>query len=120
MYKIRVGQKNIKRIEVNDNGDYIELNFNDLKLLDRVKEMLEYMQDVDEITEENARKVLSDMATQIDKVFGKDTCLKVFGTVSPTPVLILDFFNQIIPLMEKFAEEVNDNNRYSADRQGNV
>lgn len=43
MEKIRI-QRNVKRIEVNDNGDFITLDFDDLNLPYRYYEMLKKLE----------------------------------------------------------------------------
>ena len=57
----------------------------------------------------------------IDEVFGAETCKKVFGDITPNPFMIADFFDQIGPIAEKYAngrtKELYE--KYNRSRKGN-
>ena len=118
-----------KRIEVNDNGDYITLNFGDnsmpnrfYAMIDRVNEKLgasvaeaekieaEHQRGDDGYSRATAalwRRVHEDIRDEIDGFFGEGTCKKVFGDILPGIELYDDFFNQLIPYFREAGEELS-------------
>lgn len=134
-------QRNVKRIEVNDNGDIIELNFDDLNLPYRFYAMLKDLaKDRKKFTEELAEKFkdISDeesvdafvqaerelneyMRDKIDEVFGEGTCRKVYGDILPSVEMHMQFFDALRPYFEEEAKRRQAKmNKYSARRMGNV
>ena len=136
-----------KKIEVNDNGDFIMLNLNDEGFAKRYLDMLDFFQEkarelepqfklIDEQEEtfdnmgisndvKQAIKLSTDFHEKIrdciDNVFGKDACLKVFGPILPSSEMYFDFFEQIAPYFEAFGKErAKKTNKYNAGRTGNV
>lgn len=132
-----------KKIEVNDQGDFITLNFGDASFAKRFFEMLdraeartkaalpdaqaleakisrdskEYLQ----ATADLWSKVHEDIRDEIDAFFGPDTCRKVFGGIVPDIALYNDFFDQLMPYFQEYANAHAERaKKYSADRQGNV
>lgn len=137
----------VKRIEVNDDGDYITLSLNDNAFLDRFLSLYERIQNMaDEYTgKENAvREKYADgaessrdgllretfalyteagktMKQEMDSLFGEGSCKKVFGDITPSFELYLDFFEQLTPYLQEFAKEKAQRmSKYSAGRTGNV
>ena len=126
----------VRRIGVNDEGDFIELSVNDVQLTDRFVSFLKWF-DQKSVEIEDTAKMLSDKygedtpimdesgintdivvdiaalrtsvyrecCERIDDVFGKDTCRKVFGGILPDNALLMDFFDQMGPVLEKLAAE---------------
>ena len=140
MDRIRI-KRNIKRIEVNDNGDILELDFDDLNLPYRYYAMLKDLeQDREMFTKELAEKIkdLSDeesadafvqaerelneyMRDAVDKVFGEGTCRKVYGDILPSWETHLQFFDALRPFFEEEAKRRQTKmNKYSARRMGNA
>lgn len=142
MAGIRVSTS-VKKIEVNDNGDYITLNFSDNSLPDRFYTMLENIQrrgddvqgQANEIEEKYSsdktalaknqatlyRQFHEDIMAEVDALFGPDTCHKVFGDIVPGIELFDDFFTQLMPFFEEYGKErAAKLSKYSADRTGNV
>lgn len=137
MEKIRIGQNNIKRIEVNDNGDYIVINFNDRGMINKFfglmrdfeskkDSFLEKAKNIDGLQDENERigryidldlEVHKWLAGQIDNIFGIDTCKKVFGEgVVPSMECYAEFFIQLKPF---FAEYMKAHaTKYNPNRTG--
>lgn len=132
-----------KRIEVNDDGDYIVLNFADSSFVDRFFAMYdrikqradEAVPQAEEIdakyqagSEEHTRaaaalycKLHEDIMGEVDKFFGPGTCKKVFGDIVPGIELYDDFFRQLMPYFEQFGKErAQKMSKYSAARMGNV
>lgn len=126
----------VRRIGVNDDGEYIELSVNDVQLTERFAGLLQWFDkkstEIDEAGNKLAEKygedatiedengintdmvvdvaalrtaVYKECCERIDGVFGKDTCRKVFGNVLPDDVLLMEFFDQIAPVLEKLAAE---------------
>lgn len=135
----------VKRIEVNDNGDFITLSLSDNAFIKRFYDLYDnvqkkadgYAKKENEIREkhkgeENQSALLEealvlysvageDMAAEVDKLFGEGTCKKVFGNISPSFDLFLDFFEQLTPYLQEFSKERSQRlSKYSADRAGNV
>lgn len=147
----------IKRIEVNDNGEYIEIPISDTVFFERYAEILQYFdkkqveiekrakeiatkypakeqeenESEDTISETNVDMVVDtvrlyselckDTCTQLDKLFGDGCCRKVFvGIETPGAELIGDFFEQITPFLQKYAQERNDkiSLKYNNRRKG--
>lgn len=132
-----------KRIEVNDNGDYIVLDFGDNSLPDRFFAMVDRVQErakesvpeAEKIETEYEkgseayiragaalmRKVHENIMAEVDGFFGPGTCKKVFGDIVPGIELYDDFFNQLTPYFEQAAKErAQRMSKYSASRTGNV
>lgn len=132
-----------KRIEVNDNGDYIVLDFGDNSFPDRFFSMVDRVQaraneavpEAEKIdaqhekgTEEYMRataalwrKVHEEIMDEIDRFFGPETCKKVFGDIVPGIELYEDFFSQLTPYFEQAGKErAQRMSKYSAARSGNV
>lgn len=131
-----------KRIEVNDAGEYILLNFEDqsfpkrvFDMMDRTKARAEQAaEEQKELREkfpkdEDRIRALAElneslhryMMEEVDGVFGPETCRKVFGDIVPGINLFEDFFNQLMPFFEKYAKErAAKMSKYRAGRTGNV
>lgn len=118
-----------RRIGVNDDGEYIELSLADVTLFDRFASMIEWFEkkqvelaayDADfkarhGENEDNTAAVIetvhkrtevfSECRQKLDEVFGKGCCRKVFGDVIPDEVPIMDFLDQMTPIMSRMAQE---------------
>lgn len=140
MDRIRI-QRNVKRIEVNDNGDTIELDFDDLNLPYSFYAMLkDFGENRKKFTEELTEKIkdMSDeesvdafvqaerelneyMRDAIDKVFGEGTCRKVYGDILPSWEMHDQLFDALLPFFEEAAQRRQEKmTKYSARRMGNV
>lgn len=142
MAGIRVGT-GAKRIEVNDNGDYIVLDFSDNSVPDRFFSMIDRVQEhgdactkeLEKISSEHKegsesytraaasllRKVHEKIMGEVDGFFGPNTCKKVFGDIVPGIELYDDFFTQLMPYFEQAGKErAQRMSKYSAARTGNV
>lgn len=141
---IRIGRKDILRIEVNDAGECIELDFGDRNFfykffkLGEVFEQIakEFEQKPTEQAQEDggdlstfekyAPTIKRDeemhrrMAQEIDNVFGAGTCVKVFGNDCPSADLITEFMEAIQPFVRAEAEKRKKtiNTKYTANRKG--
>lgn len=140
MEKIRI-QRNVKQIEVNDNGDFITLDFDDLNLPYRYYGMLKrFEKDRARFTNELAQKLKgkpSSICTEelvnaerelniyfrnaVDEVFGEGTCRKVYGDILPSLEMHMQFFDLLRPYFEEEAKRRQERmSKYSARRMGNA
>lgn len=139
--KIRVGSQ-VKKIEVNDEGDYIIINAADLSLLDRYSDMLQWFQDKQtemdtldaqvEAAEEGSLEekvavlrqitnISKECGERIDLFFGPGTCEKVFhGVTAPDGIMLAEFFEQITPIIQEAFQERHGavSGKYSRNRRG--
>lgn len=114
----------IKKIKVNDNDEYIEINLNDSELLENYTNMVQEISNysksevLNEETEVNSddieetinsiKKSLSihkKIAETVDKYIGEGTCVKVFGVKYPTADSVFEFLVEYQDLIEKFTGE---------------
>lgn len=104
-------------VEVNDDGETILLDVNNQTFMERYNHLLKEVENVKDSIDEN-KEVTRDeyieiviqtskkLVKAIDECFGEDTCKKVFGKdVLPDAFSILDFLEQINPLVEKYVTE---------------
>lgn len=140
MEKIRL-QRNIKRIEVNDEGECITLDFDDLNLPYRYYGMIKNLErDRAKFTAELAEKLKEKSALEcteelveaerrlniyfrdaVDEVFGEGTCRKVYGDILPSFEMHMQFFDALRPYFEEEAKRRQVRmNKYNAGRMGNA
>lgn len=140
MEKIRI-QRNVKHIEVNDNGEFITLDFDDLNLPYRYYGMLKkFEKDRAKFTNELAQKLKGKPSSvcaeelveaeqqlniyfrdAVDEVFGEGTCRKVYGDILPSIEMHMQFFDALRPYFKEEAKRRQARmNKYSARRMGNV
>ena len=134
----------VKKIEVNDEGETITLNFADQSFAPRYFAMLDDFQEKSGEFEAEAKaldeaeyetpmdraraasafslKVHLSFKERIDQLFGADTCRKVFGDIVPAADLYMDFIEKLAPYFEKYGKERQSQlkKRYNAARKGNV
>ena len=112
--KIRVS--NGIKIEVNDDGDTITIPVEDMQFMEKLYSMIDNVKKSSEklshASGENTRDQLNvvieeckNIANEIDILFGTGSCRKIFGDVTPTPYVVIDFFNQIGTIIKKYAGE---------------
>jgi len=117
----------LRKIEVNDEGDYITINLADATFFRRFGELVKWIENQGDMVEALEKEMSSEKepttdqkiaamgkvadiceecGRQIDLFFGPDTCRKVFsGLTAPDALLIAEFFEQITPIMQKAAQE---------------
>lgn len=119
-------------IGVNDNGDSIFLDVENIYFVDRFKEMLNKLEEVsaqcDKIAEDSQMDAvdfqvdaMKEITEEIDKFIGADTCKKVFGEdVLPTVYAVADFFMQLIPIVSKYTNARDERilKEYNPNRRG--
>ena len=143
MESIRV-KSGVKRIEVNDAGETIELYLGDssfpvryFEMTDRVSRKIDEMQpraleldrqykDAPPVERQRAMcdfslELHTMIRDEVDGFFGAGTCRKVFGDIVPTLEMYNDFFAQLVPFFSAYAAERAELMRkYSPERAGNV
>lgn len=131
----------VKKIQVNEKGEYITFPMNNQEFVDKVYHVLsdlmgkETKESVEAIAaEENIEKKMK-MASElsikflnsIDEIFGKGSCKKIFSEIYeydseavPDVAIITEFFEQLIPLIKKYGQERNRllNEKYSPYKKG--
>lgn len=65
-------------------------------------------------------KECKNLTQEIDLVFGEECCKKVFGNIVPTPYAMTDFFDQLTPILGRYANERQSKigQKYNKYRQG--
>ena len=146
MEKIRVEKKNIYTIEVNDNGDTIEfdledigLNFKLLKALKEVDRIKDYMKKEVSIIDKRQdvkgkyiskneedllrlwNKAFKDMRNAMDMFLGEGACQKIFGDRNYIEMFD-DLMDQLKPHLEKMKVSYKDikdriQNKYSSKNE---
>lgn len=138
----------LKKIEVNDAGEYIEFSvasndffraFSDLlqwfdgqENRQDIKDMEKQQEDIVSENGENINyealnsiidireKISKEACEKIDAIFGLDASKKVFGSITPDMFMVADFFEKITPLIERYAKERNQtiSKKYNKNRKG--
>lgn len=137
----------LKKIEVNDAGEYIEFSVTNNDFFEAFFDMIQWFreqdsrQDIKNIEEQRknvvsesgkinytalnsiidiSKKISKEACEKIDSIFGAEASRKIFGTITPDMYLIADFFEKIMPFIEKYAKERNQtiNKKYSKSRKG--
>ena len=120
-------QRGIKRIKLNEKGDYLELRINDFTLTRKFSEFLEEVQKIINVGKESESletleklKLLEEkqtmVAEKINNFFGEDVCQKTFGTNCPYINDITDFLMGISELIQKFTGEKISNFKKIEDK----
>ena len=135
--KLRINS-GVKAIEVNNSGEYIYIPVNDSAFFKRVsnfydwviKKQAEFEAEFKNKAETDISisdaismqlKLSNDICAELDKLFGEGCCRKVFKDVqSPDIILIWEFLEQLMPILQKYAMERNEriNFKYNKNRRG--
>lgn len=109
--------KSALRISVNESGDEILIPVEDAQFIE------DFFNTLDEFTKisnnirsrtvglEGAELVkpvieeLKKVTAEIDRLFGEGCCHKVFGGTVPSPYAVADFFEQLMPIIDAYANE---------------
>ena len=118
-------------IEVNDNGETIVARIDDANFVSGFYDLLDFMErtqnEIESAEHGTDREKLNfvtektkDIMSQIDLLFGADTCRKVFGGTIPSAYAIADFFDQLLPIFEDYANERQRkiSEKYNRSRKG--
>lgn len=122
-----------KKIEVNDNGEYIILPLGSDNFIRDFYKLMKYIQDETEklkneikedITEDNINGIVTisnSVFGKVEELFGAGTCKKVFGDIEPGLSLFMEFFDSLSPFVEEYQKAQNAKlNKYDARRTGSV
>ena len=106
------------KIEVNDKGDIIVARLDDNQFISKFYDIVDTMEKVsnymnsEEMKTKDGREQLEavnektkEIMANIDSLFGVGSCEKVFGDIIPSGYALADFFDQLIPIFEEFADE---------------
>lgn len=129
-------EKTLKRIKINDEGEYIEFSLDDEKFLGFFGDLVNWLDEQTgrgvELSKEKMRILDSECALdtqaladvlreeeemsrqacrKIDAMFGAETCKKIFGDGTPRLYSVFDFIEQFSKLVERFANERNKKGR---------
>ena len=120
-------------VNVNDDGDTITINVEDQSFIDKLFGFYDRIDsvaneiDTPEMKEKNEREQLEiviektrEIMRDIDGMFGADSCKKVFGDIIPSPYLIADFLDQLVPSANQYMDERQKKiaEKYSSKRKG--
>lgn len=130
--KIRV-DNGIKRIEVNDQGDTIEVSAT-MSFYSRLKNLYVWLKEAaakaQEIAEEmpedasveasiehidKVAEIFQEFTVKNDELFGAGASKKIYGDGIPDIDMIDSFFEQLLPIVEKLAQ---DRNKQHAQKYG--
>lgn len=118
-------------VQVNDNGDTIVCNFGSQEFYADFTELIDNLEKVKKYVaaEEFTRKPeieqlrimigkTNEIMSDIDRVFGERTCKKVFGEITPSPILITDFLIRSSRLHRDMqTEEIRNFGRNTAEKE---
>lgn len=109
-------------VEVNDAGESIVIPVEDAQFSEKFYGLLNRFQAVEsEITADKTLiEVTKEIMAEIDDLLGQDSCRKVFGNIIPSPYLLLDFFDQLLPVFEEYIAERRERiaEKYNRSRKG--
>lgn len=122
-----------KKIEVNDNGEYILLPLGSDSFIRDFYNLMKYIKGesekfqengIDDITEESIDSIVGISDTvfeKVEKLLGDGTCQKVFGDCKPGIGMFMEFFDALVPFIEEYQEAQNAKlSKYNAGRTGSV
>lgn len=120
-------------IGVNDNGDSIFIDAENMEWVRKYDELIENTTAIadrlDAVDSKNMTDVeqldvvieaMREIMAEIDKMFGENTCKKVFGDIVPMPTAVVEFFDLLSPIIEKYATAKRERieKKYSTNRRG--
>ena len=130
--KIRV-DNGVKRIEVNDQGDTIEVSAT-MSFYTRLRDLYTWLKDAaaraqaiaDDLPEDadvdasiehidRVAEIFREFTVKNDEIFGAGASKKIYGEGIPDIDMIDSFFEQLLPIVEKLAQ---DRNKQHAQKYG--
>lgn len=130
--KIRINS-GVKKIEVNDDGEFILLPVSDDGF---VLSFYRLMEDIQKSGESVSRDIVDvpavdqvekiveterEIKAKVDTLFGDGTCKKVFGDILPSMDLFVEFFGSLVPFLEEYKNErAAKMGKYNAERTGSA
>lgn len=128
MEQIRI-KKGIE-INVNDNGDVVCIDVEDLNFVDRYKTLIDKLEKISAEAEGLTNDVeamefqvekMKILTKEIDEFFNDNACEKIFGKdVLPTAFAVAELFAQLAPIINKYVEDRDKKimSEYSPNRRG--
>lgn len=131
--KLRI-DTGVRKIEVNDNGDYIMLQVADQSIPAKLKKFVKAVEakaaklaeltdseaDVEAVVE-HAYELDVFAKASIDDIFGDGTCKKVFGDIVPPIEMYIEFIEAITPYFQEYAlNRAKKLSKYSPNRMGSA
>lgn len=120
MESIRIKRDNIYRIEVNDAGEYIEFDLQDIGLrarcyrtLDKIKEMQKEYEKKAKLVKSNKQlaffeeEMFKDLRSAMDEFLGEGACQKIFGDVN-----YADMFNDLLDELTRPRKELKGKSHF--------
>lgn len=130
--KIRISN-GVKKIEVNDDGEFILLPVSDdgfvlsfYRLMEDIKKRGNELSGEigGEETVDSVEKIVAverEIKQKVDALFGDGTCKKVFGDILPSMDLFVEFFGSLVPFLEEYKNERTAKmEKYNAGRTGSA
>lgn len=120
-------------IEVNDNGETILIDAENQMFLEKFYDLIEQLDDLKAKAEEESKNPMEyreflkwnmgetrKVMEKIDELFGENACKKIFGDIVPSVYALADFFIQLLPCTEQYANERQKriSSKYNRDRKG--
>lgn len=118
-FKLKNNNKNtVKTVEINDNGDFIEINFSDNVFMKKLIEFEASLKQLGSVDLKNFDSSMENIYSSIENLFGESIIPKIFGTKTPSILLIYDFIEQLTPIIEsQFGQNLNRSQRREATRR---
>lgn len=107
-------------IEVNDNGDVINVRVDDANFIEQFEKFSESLQGVKTAeTSEGRKEQIGKITDELDKMLGEGASKKIFGEIIPSPYLIVDFLEQLGEVVQKFNKQraTSIEQKYSKNRK---
>ena len=104
-------------IGVNDKGDSIFIDMESMNFIQRYQALVERVQEISNSIDTTKNlseneginlvvEKMKDILEGLDDLFGENASSKVFGEgIVPTPMAVIDFFDQISPIVKKYSDE---------------
>lgn len=120
MQGIRIKKNNVYKIEVNDEGEYIEFDLEDIGLRTKLYKALENIRRIEKEYTEKFRKVKSnkelafvendfyqELRNAMDSFLGENACKKIFGDRN-----YANMFNDLLEELTKKRKELNNKSHF--------
>lgn len=105
-------QETIKKIKINKNNDYIEINIQDRENFDKLVETLKtFLNKINVMSEDLDFKNIEDICNygenQLRIIYGEDIVKKIFGVDHPSIRSLSEFYVKLLKILSDFNEEYN-------------
>lgn len=106
-----------KKLQVN--GIEIDLLFDENEFCSK---LFDLQNNISKSNSKNPFKETEKIAHDLDEIFGTDFCKRIFGTSTPSSVLLAKLIGFITPYVESFSNDhiKESEEKYNPEREGNV